>query len=335
MSDDRNDIETTLITRFLAGEATPAEEQEILKWRNADPAHENKFREFQKIFASSSTFYKDRRSEAGIDVDAEWQTFMASIEQKGNQRFLQNRKPLTLWFRIAASFLVLIVAGVLIYRYGNADKRKVFQTAENTMSVELPDGSIVTLNRNSKIAHNESFGETNRGLSLTGEAFFEVVPNPTKPFTIEVRGAVVEVLGTSFSVRAYDSQDVSVVVETGVVKLSVPELKEEVRLTAGSKGSYDSQSATVSTSQNDDVNYQSWKTKRLVFTERTLAEIVETLNRTYNINIVLVTDVSDSCVMTVTFDDQSLESVLKVLESTLNLTYRRDGDTIEIVRAEC
>ena len=158
----------------------------------------------------------------------------------------------------------------------------------------------------------------------------------TKPFIINAGKAQVEVLGTSFTVTAYDSSaDVKVIVQTGKVKLSIPELKKEIQLTPGEKGSYIMHTNSVTSEQNEDVNYQSWNTMKIVFMDESLNKVVETLNRTYHANIILSAAVSDSCAVTVTFDQQSLESVLKVLESTLNLTIVPKGDQIEITAAGC
>jgi ferric-dicitrate binding protein FerR (iron transport regulator) len=86
---------------------------------------------------------------------------------------------------------------------------------------------------------------------------------------------------------------------------------------------------------NQDVNFLSWNTGRLVFVENDLRSVLETLKKTYHADIVIRTDIPVSCIVTVTFDQQSLESVLKVLESTLNLKYVINGNTVEITEAGC
>jgi ferric-dicitrate binding protein FerR (iron transport regulator) len=72
-----------------------------------------------------------------------------------------------------------------------------------------------------------------------------------------------------------------------------------------------------------------------VFEKNDLKSVVETLNKIYQTNIVIMTDVPPTCEVTVSFDHQTLESVLHVLENTLNLTYRINGNKIEITAAGC
>jgi ferric-dicitrate binding protein FerR (iron transport regulator) len=171
---------------------------------------------------------------------------------------------------------------------------------------------------------------------LKGEAFFEVAHDANKAFVIQVNGANVEVLGTSFNVQGYESRTaIEVTVQTGVVKFSVPELQQEVKLVAGQQGVYSKGNQQLTSAPNADLNFLSWNTRKLVFMENDLRTVVETLNKTYQAEIVLATDIPGSCVVTVTFDQQTLEAVLHVLETTLNLTYRKTGNRIEIIRAGC
>ena len=84
-----------------------------------------------------------------------------------------------------------------------------------------PDGSIVTLNRNSKLIFPKHFTKNVREVTITGEAFFDVKPNTSKPFIINAGNVQVKVLGTSFNVCAYPgTETVEVVVESGKVQVT-------------------------------------------------------------------------------------------------------------------
>jgi transmembrane sensor len=273
-----------------------------------------------------------------INVEAEWDQFLKTISNKRETPVRPLSPPglFNFWMRVAASFVVLAITGGLIYSLLSNGEDTFLTTTHTTFRATLPDGSVVVMNRNSELRYADDFGEKNRTIHLKGEAYFDVKPDAAKTFIINAGKAQVEVLGTSFTVTAYDSlADIRVVVETGKVKLSIPELKKEIRLTPGEKGTYVSEAKSVTSTQNDDANYQSWNTMKIVFIDAGLRSVVETLNRTYHSNIVLSAAVSDTCALTVTFNQQSLESVLKVLESTLNLTIVRNGDHIEITAAGC
>ena len=120
--------------------------------------------------------------------------------------------------RIAATLIILVLAGSLLW------SRPVIYKAPqgNQRSVQLADGSTVTLNSGSQISHKKTFGSKNRQIKLKGEAFFEVAHHET-PFTVETFNGTVTVLGTRFNVRAWDNEEAPetvVVLEQGSVQLA-------------------------------------------------------------------------------------------------------------------
>jgi transmembrane sensor len=336
VKDEKNDIGKDLITRYLAGEASVEEEQTLFKWIDQKPEHKQDYLDTKKVFELSQQHYATQRSEVvDIDVDHEWSHFMKNIKKETPVRKLEKQSS-NLWYKIAAAVLVLIVSGFILNYFSNRTEQLLVATADITKTFSLPDGSQITLNKNSSIAYSSDFGKTDRKLKLTGEAFFEVKRNESKPFIINANNATIEVLGTSFNVRAYDKlKEVEVVVATGIVKLSDANNKSGVKLTAGQKGVYEKSNEAISSGANEDVNFLSWNTQKIVFEENDLKTVIETLNKTYQVNIIITTDIPATCEVTVSFDHQTLESVLHVLERTLNLTYQIKGNQIEITAAGC
>jgi ferric-dicitrate binding protein FerR (iron transport regulator) len=334
VKDDVNDIRE-IMTKYFAGESSAAEEKVLHQWRQESSTNEAEFTKSRKLFDAATHHY----SKAGvpeIDVEKEWGVFLKKVDESKPVMPMHSNRSTGLWMKIAASLLLLILCGAVIYFYSTKPETLTFQTAAATKTIELPDGSSVILNRNSQLSYDSDFGDGHRKLKLNGEAFFDVDKNPALPFVISARNTTIEVLGTSFNVLAYDSlEQVEVVVKTGVVRLSVPELKKSVELVAGKKGSYQPLESKVGEQTNDDINYQSWNTQQLSFNETHLTSVIEAINRTYHSNIVLVGPISDSCLLTVSFDNQTLDAVLNVLENTLNLTYQRSGNRIEITSAGC
>ncbi|HEY9046048.1 MAG TPA: FecR domain-containing protein [Ohtaekwangia sp.] len=338
MNTDFNDSVKELMTRYLASEASPDEEKELLAWIARAPENEKHYQEYKKLFDLSREHYTRKETDRAVDLDLEWNHFLNTIQQKKSESNVRTLEPrsFAVWYKIAASILLLAVTGWIVLQFLPKGKDVQYQTASNTLTVSLPDGSQVTLNSHSSLSYSASYNDDNRTVALKGEAFFNVTRNPQKPFIIQANDAQVEVLGTSFNVLAYDSLSaVEVVVETGVVKLSVPALKTEVKLEAGQKGIYSRQASQLSSKVNDDINFQSWNTRKIVFEEEDLRTVIATLNRIYQANITVAADIPASCAVTVTFDHQSLEAVLRVLENTLNLTYKINGNQIEITAAGC
>lgn len=333
MADKINDSIDTLITRVLAGEATSEERTKLDAWVK-DPVNAAYFERAKRAFALAEKQVASEKNIPSIDVNEEWRRFSARVgRQPDNVREL---RPRTIWVRVAAAILLIVAATFTINYFVSKPGETRFETLAETQRIDLPDGSVVNLNRNSSLSFDNDFNTKDRVVRLSGEAFFDVSPNSQKPFIISSGEAQVQVVGTTFNVSAYerDSQ-LRVTVETGVVELSASTSGEKVVLRPGDEGTFAKSDGSLSMRANPDVNYRSWSTRHIEFNETSLQEVVRTLNKTYGSNIIISGAVSPNCVVTVTFDQQSLEAVLRVLETTLNLTYRINGDTIEITNAPC
>jgi transmembrane sensor len=339
LKDEPNDILKELIAKSLAGETTPEQESQLREWLQRDPANQRYFDSLRKV----TTMVDDRFGTAeaknlSIDVEHEWKKFLPNVQHQTDDpivKMTESRWP-GLWLKIAAGLLLLIVASLGINYLLSRNDMVQYQTAGETKTIHLPDGSTVVLNRYSKLSHHSDFSKENRNVVFSGEAFFDVKSNKNKPFIIKLKNARIEVVGTSFNVLAYDSIELAeVTVKTGVVKFSSASTAREIRIEAGNKGTYREDRDELVARVNDDINFLSWNTREIVFSETDLQTVVATLNKVYNAHIVLAADASDTCVVTVKFENQSLESVLRVLESTLNLTYSIKDNLIEISGAGC
>jgi transmembrane sensor len=329
-----------LITRCLTGEATTDEQEQLSAWIALQVENRKYYQKIKQAFDLSGQYYANKGSKVpDLDIGQEWDHFLNQIEKKETTNILSitpKRNSYPMWARMAAAVLVVVASGFVINYFLSRNDSIHFETANNTLEVTLPDGSHVALNHNSQLSFVPEYGTKTRTVKLIGEGFFDVERNPQKPFIIEVNGAVVEVLGTSFNVQGYNTRtELEVVVETGTVKFSVPDIQKDVTLAAGDRGVYQKENKDLSSRVNKDINFLSWKTRKLVFEENDLRSVVETLNHVYQTNISIATQVSDTCVVTVTFDQQSLEAILNVLKTTLNLTYTIKDGQIEITHAGC
>ena len=238
-------------------------------------------------------------------------------------------------FRIAVAVLfaaLLIVSGYEVFYKSTASKKMLEVSATNQIlnTFALPDGTVVTLNTDTKIKYPQLFTGNTREITIEGEAFFEVVPNKDKPFIIQAGNAQIKVLGTSFNVNAYPSANsVQVVVEAGQVQVlnKAPKTNEtdELILTPGETGTlvYSSNSLLKSTNQNP--NFLAWKTRNLIFKATSLAEVIENLEKVYNVNIQLADPRLNELLLTAQFNDYSLDFILKVIETTFRIEARQEN----------
>jgi transmembrane sensor len=332
MTNGSNDNVNELITRYLAGEASADEQEKLFSWIAADPGNKRHYDDLQKAFQlTTEHFNLHNSSDLNIDIGKEWNRFTENIGEKKTRQLSLVQMSL----RIAATVLLLLATGSILY-YNSSFKTTTYQTAGSQETVALPDGSQVILNRHTLLSYKTAFGKETRTVNLEGEAFFEVKPDASKPFVILTQKTKVQVLGTSFNVNAYDSlSETEVIVRTGVVSFQTKGRNEKVKLVAGQKGVYSNTTERLGITVNKDVNFLAWNTRRIIFVENDLATVIETLRKIYHANITISTVIPSTCVVTVTFDHQSLESIMRVLENTLNLKYTIRGNNITITEAGC
>lgn len=229
--------------------------------------------------------------------------------------------------RIAAILVLLLAMAWGIREIVNTKTEKV-ETALSQQQVILPDGSTVFLNGNSTLEFPRTFGPKNRIVRLSGEAFFKVTKNLIKPFIVETRSARIKVLGTSFNVlTSPDNNRVEVLVKTGVVSLSSRHnRKERLFLVKGDFGIVDSGKTKRATAPGK--NYLAWQTKKFQFNNEKLINVVETLNHAYATRILLGSDSIQQLHLTSTFNQVSLDTVVRSLCLTFHLIATQNNDEI-------
>ena len=328
MKELENHIES-IITREISGEISADEQYVLNKWLTESAENEQYFKNLQKIYLQANKSNKE--DTPAIDVNQEWQRFKNSVQPESTKTTYQ-----TNWIRIAASVVVIAVLGYLIW-FNAFQSNSITVLAEHSgQLITLPDNSVVTLNKDATITYPRAFADNSRTVIMKGEAFFEVTRNEKKPFTVNLGLSSVEVLGTSFNINAEDNNDrIEVVVNTGKVRFGTNSGKETVVLTKGEKGTFMKNMNMISKVQNKDINFMAWKTRKIVFNDVDLDIVIQTVNKIYNSQITFSTDVGKNCKVTVSFDNQSIEAILSVLELTLDLEYKKTGDIIEVVKTGC
>lgn len=189
----------------------------------------------------------------------------------------------------AIAATILLVAGIqqyprLMIRW-QADH--MTQTGEKE-TIDLPDGSRLTLNTASAVALDFENGKRTVSL-LQGEAFFEVIHDAAHPFTVAGHFSEVEVKGTRFSVKTDDGEDLVVLQQGAVQVTQLPERLEMAYLDPGEAVTVTATSlATVQAIDTD--SSLAWLEGRIVFSERPLASVIADLERYYPGRIIIADD---------------------------------------------
>jgi hypothetical protein len=216
----------------------------------------------------------------------------------------------------------------------------------------LPDGSSVWLNASSNLTYDKDFGKELREVNLTGEAFFDVVKDPSHPFIIHTKVIDVKVLGTEFNVKAYPNDAFT---ETSLIrgsveitvknrpnekhylrpneKMSVANniLGEEVHRPNKAEPFILTQPLTYYQTDSSVIE-TSWISNRLIFQQNeTFREIALKMERWYDVHINFAnTEAADEYRPFVSFQNETITQALDELKEGYKFNYKIDGNNIII-----
>lgn len=334
-----------LITRYFSGEIREDELRLLSDWLKEDPDHEALFKEYRKTWE----LIEKQKISSSVDTDKEWISMQALLNSSSAPsvnpaKAIEPDEPLRInhfsiqrvW-KVAAAVMVLLVSSFLLYFYFNKPADIVVVAQQTNVEQLLPDGSVVTLHAGAQLTYPETFEGGTRQVELSGEAYFVVAHDKSKPFIVSSGDARIEVLGTQFNVNTQaTSKTMEVVLTSGKVSVYYSKTpKDNVLLAPGEKAELLAEQKQIIKSPAIDPNYMAWKTHILVFENTTLGEAIKTIQNVYLTPVKLSDQQLSGCRITATFNGQSLESVLEVMKETLNLQISRNGDIVEISGSGC
>ncbi len=185
----------------------------------------------------------------------------------------------------------------------------------------LPDGTTGWLNSNSSVKYKGNF-ISDRKITLSGEAFFDVYKDKKRPFKVNTNDVLVRVLGTRFSIASYENeQNVEVVLEEGKLEVQDKEMSKTLLLKPNDLVVYDKAQKNFSSQVVQPQKYVSWTEGKLVFRNDPLDVIARRLERWYNIEVEVNVPDTEDLRLRATFIDESLEEVLSLLKRSLPINY--------------
>jgi len=198
----------------------------------------------------------------------------------------------------------------------------------NRAQVTLPDQSKVWLNSNSKLVYLA--GKNNiREVKLTGEAFFKVFKDKNHPFVVSVKNLQVEVLGTSFNVKARLGSDL---IETSLVEGSVKmygaDLSQDYYLKPNEKAIYYNSSKKIEIVPADNEFETAWKDNKIKFRSERFADVVAMLEDWYGVKIISKCPGIENDLISGTFNEENIKTVLETFKTLYHIQYDNQGDTI-------
>jgi ferric-dicitrate binding protein FerR (iron transport regulator) len=236
-----------------------------------------------------------------------------------------------LW--LLASSLVLLL-GYLYYKYYH-QKTTVRSEYAQQKNIELPDGSLITLNANSQIEYAQHWGsQSPREVYIEGEAYFQVKKNLGYPqeFIVRTKDLSVMVLGTEFNVNTRDDKT-SVYLEEGKINVQFKEENDIKTMSPGDKIEYSSKKKKILSSEKGIMpkSETSWKEGVIMFEESNLKEVFKELESIYGISIKYDESLDLQQQITAGIPMKELDIVIPLLSEVLNRKIRKDGKVLTIL----
>lgn len=318
-----------LILKFLNGTISPDEQKVLNAWATESEDNKKLMDDFALVWKVSREHYKQH----DFATADEWKKFEANITKKAPV----NAGTTVYWLRVAASISVIALFSWILYMVVFSNETILKESGEGIVQVELPDGSKVWLNRNSRLAYDDDFTSDKRTVKLLGEAFFEVRKREEKPFIILTSEAQIQVIGTSFNVQAYEGSDATeVFVATGSVNFaSKVNRSAGVTLNAGDMGALLKNTSNVVLSPHENSNVLAWKEKKLIFNRSTIQSVVESIEHYFRIEIDVRNKDILKCRFTGSFNSPTLPEVIEALSISLDLTITKSDDSYVVDGQGC
>ena len=301
-----------MLHRYIAGDATPEEKEEVTRWLDADKKNMKEFLAQRKLYDIS--IWQQELTIPSATKQKQWTLRTISIE-------------LT---KIAAIF---ILAFTVLYSFlMNKDSsdpaimQTIFVPPGQCAELTLTDGTKVWLNAKTTFTFPNKFTANTRNVTLDGEGYFNVTKDTEKPFLVQTEKYNIKVLGTEFNVTAYSGSPVfETALLKGAVEVSSPATYSKVYLKPNTR-TYE-RNGELKTGIIEHQSYFLWKEGLICFFDEPVGKMIEKLELYYDVKI----DVRNTELLKNRYSGKfrtkdGVEHVLKVLQLRHRFTYTKDND---------
>lgn len=326
MDNKNRNITDELLVSYLLSETNEQQIKQVEQWLKEDIANSLYFEKFKKTWQLASEIDFEN---IDFDTDKAWLNVDKQLTNKTIQ--LTNKSNTRYWaMSLAASVLILIALFFVFYPSKSA--QIVFENnTQQQLSDTLKDGSIVIVNPNSKVAFDTK-QKSKRYCKLQGTANFNVTKDEQKPFVVEVENAMIQVVGTIFTINSnYTDTSILVYVEQGNVKVSTKQ--DSIMLGRSQTAEINKQTGKITLSYGQVEPYfeQYVKDRKFYFKAVEMKQVVDTLANSYNIEIVLDQNLWDKK-LTATFENENIETVLDIISMTFEIEVQKQGKVYKIIK---
>lgn len=324
--DEKHNEMDKLILSCLEQKADKETYDRVWQWARQSPQNERHYRKMQDVFIASHLLDPiDNTQQERV-----WKQLMEKI--KIRRKTTSNLRIITRWVAAAAFIVFVYLIGSQISGHmGSTGQHIITSDFNKQLFVVLNDGSKIWLNKDTRLSYSKDYGKKKREVYLTGEAYFEIAKDVSKPFVLKTRHMDINVLGTQFNVKAFDNdpETVTTLVE-GSIRIQTSE-NEKIILQPGQQLCYETNSKKIKVHDVHSEQYTEWKNHQIVFNEELFENVLTRLEKEYNLVIHLQNEKLANRKITAKFDaNEKPEKILSILQSSLSFKYFIENDTINI-----
>lgn len=273
-------IDHQLLDKYWAGQCTPTERQAVEAWM-ADGVPEEDFH-LQSPTKSpeeiKSILWQNIHKETKIDHIPVLPTAVSSVRR---------------WFTVAATIAIFCLLSFFYLYVSRHAKSKNAAETISYVQIEVPfgkkqkvtlnDGTVISLNSGTKFWYPRRFESDQREVFLEGEAFFEVSKDLARPFVVHTKNTNTRVLGTRFNLLGRKEHPDVLTVEEGRVQFTATGCADTLILEANMQSIYTAGKMNLIKVRSE--GYKAWTKGELIFSNKTLKEVIPELERWYNVDI--------------------------------------------------
>lgn len=275
-----------LIYKYLSGQTSIEEEEELLKWINESPDNKKLFFEIKAIWNIRHNVSDKEKPETQLNQSLD--QLNKRIDNISEERRTNKIYSLRIWSSVAVFVLIAFISYFLISINDTKNNTEYIVYTNNMVdSVEvitLADGSTVWLREKSQLSYPKEFSGNNREVELTGEAFFDITANTEQPFIVRADAKLIKVLGTSFSVNTnLPGGVVETILVNGLVQLQRVGGESTTMLHPGQQALYSKESKTLEINEVDVNVLTSWRYGLISLSDVSVRTIIQCIEDTYDV----------------------------------------------------
>lgn len=322
------------IAKLFSGEATQNEISEINAWRNESAAHERYFNECRECWMLA----EETPVSNIMGKNKTWEQIILRIGTSAPTNTYSSKALLKIT-AAAAVIAVLLTSSVFLMLGAMrpsdnkvpAKEVVIAAPAGQKAKVMLPDSSKVWLNSESILSYRTDFGISKRSVKITGEAFFDVSHDKSKPFCVHTDQITVRVLGTQFNINSpADDLNTTISLVSGKVDVLSAEGRDLITsLVPGQKAIVDNLSLDSQTVECDAALESIWRLEQLKIRMEPITEVVRKMEYWYGVDINLQLSDNDELYW-LTIKDQSIAEMLSLIDRITPIDYTINGKHITI-----